>query len=233
MIKEEALDNESHATGLAALGRASATSGEGHPLLKAMGGVLGIFETVVPGLVFLVVYTATGFPRGMPWLAIGLSVVVSAAFTAWRLYRRQPVTQAIVGLLTIGASALVAILSNRPENNFVIGLWTNGAYGAAFLISVLIGWPLAGLFVGYARQEGTAWRKNRHQRRVFTGVTLLWVGMFAVRLIVELPLFFSGNVTALATTKLALGLPLYVPVLAVSWLIIRGLYREKRGTQVS
>jgi hypothetical protein len=231
--KDGTPDNESHATGLAALGRASATPGEVHPLLKAMGGVLGIFETVVPGLVFLVVYTATGFPSGMPWLAIGLSVAVSVVFTAWRLYRRQPVTQAIAGLVTIGASALVAIWSNRPENNFVIGLWTNGAYGTVFLISVLVGWPVAGLLVGYARQEGTAWRKNRHHRRVFTGVTLLWVGMFALRLIVELPLFFSGNITALATTKLALGLPLYVPVLAVSWLIIRGLYREKSSTQVS
>jgi hypothetical protein len=57
--------------------------------------------------------------------------------------------------------------------------------------------------------------------------------MFALRLIVEVPLFLAGEVAALAATKLALGLPLYVPVLAISWLVIRGLYREKPSTQVS
>jgi hypothetical protein len=57
----------------------------------------------------------------------------------------------------------------------------------------------------------------------------MWVGMFALRLVVEVPLFLSGDVAALATTKLALGLPLYVPVLALSWLVIRSLYREKQS----
>ena len=224
---------KSESTGLSALGIASTGSGGSHPLLRAMGGVLGIFETVVPGVVFLVVYTLTGFRPGMPWLAIGLSVAVAAGFTLWRLIRRQAVTQALAGVVTVAVSAALAVFSNRPENNFLIGLWTNAGYGMAFLVSVVVGWPLAGLIVGFARQEGTAWRSQRHHRRVFAGVTLLWVGMFALRLIVEVPLFMAGNVAALAATKLALGLPLYVPVLAVSWLVIRGLYREKPVTQVS
>jgi len=214
-------------SGLAALGESTAVTSAGHPLLRAMGGFLGIAETVLPGLVFLVTYAASGFPPGMPWLALGLSVGVSVAFTAWRLIRRQPVTQAVAGLLAVGGSAALALWSNRPENNFLIGIYTNAGYGVAFLVSAVIGWPLAGVIVGYARQEGTAWRSIRHHRRVFTGVTLMWVGMFAVRLAVELPLYLVGDVATLAVTKLALGLPLYVPVLALSWLIIRSLYREK------
>ena len=216
-------------TGLAALGAASKGSSGPHPHLKAMGGALGITETVVPGLVFLIVYTATGFPQGMPWLALWLSVAVAAGFTIWRLIRRQAVTQAVAGLIAVGASAALAVWSNRPENNFLIGIFTNAGYGVAFLISVLVGWPLVGVIVGFARQDGTAWRARRHHRRVFTGVTMIWVGMFALRLIVEVPLFLSGDIAALATTKLVLGLPLYVPVLALSWLIIRSLYREKQS----
>jgi len=216
-------------TGLAALGAASKGSSGPHPLLKAMGGALGITETVVPGLVFLIVYSASGFPQGMPWLALGLSVGVAAGFTLWRLVRRQAVTQAIAGLLTVGASAALAVWSNRPENNFLIGIFTNAGYGIAFLVSVLVGWPLVGVVVGFARQEGTAWRAIRHHRRVFTGVTMMWVGMFALRLVVEVPLFLAGDVAALAVTKLALGLPLYVPVLALSWLVVRSLYREKQS----
>lgn len=217
----------SEKSGLAALGESSTGQIGGHPLLRAMGGILGIAETVFPGFVFLVVYAVSGFPVGMPWLALGLSVAVSACFTAWRLIRRQPVTQAIAGLLAVGGSAALALWSNRPENNFLIGIFTNAGYGLAFLVSVVVGWPLVGVVVGYARQEGTTWRKLRHHRRVFSGVTLMWVGMFALRLAVEVPLFLVGDVGALAVTKLALGLPLYVPVLALSWLIIRSLYREK------
>lgn len=216
-------------TGLAALGVASKETPGAHPLMKAMGGALGITETIVPGLVFLIVYSSTGFPQGMPWLALWLSVAVAAGFTLWRLIRRQAVTQAIAGLISVGASAALAVWSNRPENNFLIGIFTNAGYGVAFLISVLVGWPLVGVVVGFARQEGTAWRAIRHQRRVYMGVTMMWVGMFALRLIVEVPLFLSGDVAALAATKLALGLPLYVPVLALSWLIIRSLYREKQS----
>jgi hypothetical protein len=222
-------DEPDERTGLAALGAASKGATGPHPLLKAMGGALGITETVVPGLVFLIVYSATGFPQGMPWLALWLSVATAAAFTIWRLIRRQAVTQAIAGLIAVGASAALAVWSNRPENNFLIGIFTNAGYGVAFLISVLVGWPLVGVVVGFARQEGTAWRAIRHHRRVYAGVTMMWVGMFALRLIVEVPLFLSGDIAALATTKLVLGLPLYVPVLALSWLIIRSLYREKQS----
>lgn len=221
------------ATGLGALGETPSGSGAAHPLIKAMGGTLGILETLVPGLVFFIAYSVTGFPPGMPWLALACSVVASLGFLAYRIIRRQTPTQAIAGLLSVGASALIAVWSNRPENNFLIGIWTNAGYGIAFLISVFVGWPLVGVFVGIARQEGVKWRANRHQRRVYTGITMLWVGMFAIRVIVEVPLFLAGNVSGLAMTKLVLGLPLYVPVLTVSWLIIRGLYREKAVSQVS
>ena len=65
----------------------------------------------------------------------------------------------------------------------------------------------------------------------------MWLGMFVIRLAVEVPLFLAAsratgaeNATlnqALLTAKLALGLPLYIPVLAATWLIVRGLFREK------
>jgi hypothetical protein len=36
---------------------------------------------------------------------------------------------------------------------------------------------------------------------------------------------------AFATAKLALGLPLYIPVLAATWLLVRGLFKEKAAEQ--
>ncbi len=194
-----------------------------HPLWNAMGGSLGIVETVLPGLLFVAVFTFTL----NPWLAIWISVGTSVLFTLYRLIRRQAATQALVGLAGVVLSAVLALMSNKPEDNFVVGMVTNGVYGLVFLISIVIGWPLIGVVVGLVRSEGTTWRQNRHHRRVYMGVTALWVGMFSLRLAIEVPLYVAGNVAGLATAKLILGLPLYVPVLALTWLIVRSLYREK------
>lgn len=194
-----------------------------HPLWNAMGGALGIVETVLPGLLFVTVFTLIL----NPWLAIAISVAASVLFTAYRLIRRQAATQALVGLLGVVISAILAIMSNKPEDNFVIGMVTNGVYGAVFLISILAGWPIIGIVVGLVRSEGSKWRKNRHHKRVYMGVTAMWVAMFALRLAVEYPLYLAGDIAGLGAAKLVLGLPLYVPVLALTWLIVRSLYREK------
>ena len=194
-----------------------------HPLWNAMGGALGIVETVLPGLLFVAVFTFTL----NPWLAIWISVGASVLFTVYRLIRRQAATQALVGLAGVVLSAVLALMSNKPEDNFVVGMVTNGVYGLVFLISILVGWPLIGVVVGLVRSEGTKWRHHRHHKRVYMGVTALWVGMFSLRLAIEVPLYVAGNVAGLATAKLILGLPLYVPILALTWLIVRSLYREK------
>ena len=41
---------------------------------------------------------------------------------------------------------------------------------------------------------------------------------------VELPLYFTGQIQALATLKLILGVPLYAGILWVTWLLVRTAY---------
>ena len=216
------VSTSSEKKGLAALVVGEGT-GKDHPLWKAIGGWLGLIETLVPGLVFVILFGLTS----NPWAAIWVSVSTSALFMLYRLIRRQPLTQAFAGFIAVIASALLATLSNRPEDNFVLGLITNGVYAVVFLVSILIRWPIIGIAVGFLRSEGTSWRKNRHHMRVYTGLTALWLGMFSLRVLVILPLYLSGDVATLSWTKLLLGLPLYVPILAVTWLIVRTLKTEK------
>jgi hypothetical protein len=197
-----------------------------HPLLKAMGGVHGIVETVLPGLIFVLIFALSLDP----WLAIYVSAGASVLFTTWRLIRRQAPTQALVGLGGVVVSAVLAVMTGRAEDNFLIGIVTNAVYGAVFLLSIIVRWPIIGVVVNVAKSAGTSWRKDRHHFRVYMGITALWVVMFATRLIVEVPLYLSGEIASLGIVKVALGLPLYVPVLAASWLIIRGMLRERALT---
>ena len=194
----------------------------GAALLKAMGGIRGMAETILPGLVFLVLYS---FTFNLP-LALGASVAVAVIFTAVRLVGRTPVTQAAAGLIGVGASAALALISGKGSDNFVLGLWTNAGYAAALLVSMLVRWPLIGLAVGYLMGDGVAWRTNKSKYRAMQLLTLAWVGMFAARLAVQLPLYLADNVAGLAVTKLIMGIPLYAPLVLLSWLVVRAIYRR-------
>jgi hypothetical protein len=232
--KTEAPASASEVLG-AALGDAARRAGldpaegksTGHVVWSAMGGWRGILESVLPGLVFLVTWTATYDAEtrsGNLLLSLGLSVGLAAVFTAVRLIQRQSASAAIGGLIAAAAAAGLSLWTGRGEDSFIPGFLTNTIYGTAFFVSAFIGWPLIGLAVGFLMGEGTAWRADRRKRRVFFWLSLAWGALFALRLIVQVPLYFAGDVTALGTLKLVMGLPLFAPLVAVTWLAVRALY---------
>lgn len=219
----------------AALGKAAQRAGldpskearTGHVVWHAMGGWRGILESVLPGLIFIVVYTVTIDPAtgvGNLWLSLGLSVGVAAVFTIARLVARQPVAAAVGGLVAALVAAAFAVFTGEASNNFIPGFITNALYGSALLVSALVGWSLIGLAVGFLMGEGTAWRADKRKRRVFFWLAIAWAGLFAARLLVQLPLYFADDVTALGTLKLVMGIPLFAPLVAVTWLAVRALY---------
>jgi hypothetical protein len=51
--------------------------------------------------------------------------------------------------------------------------------------------------------------------------------LFALRLVVQVPLYLSASISALAAAKLIMGLPLYAAWLWVTWLLYRAVYGSK------
>ena len=197
-------------------------SGATHKVVwSAIGGWRGILESVLPSLAFVILFTIRPEPLILP---LGVSVGLAAVFTIVRLLQKSPPSAAIGGLVAAAAAAALALWTGRGEDNFVPGLITNAAYGTAMLVSALIGWSLIGLAVGFLMGEGTAWRGDRRKRRAFLWLGLAWAALFFARLAVQLPLYLAGDVTALGTLKLIMGLPLFAPLIAVTWLVVRALY---------
>lgn len=188
---------------------------------SAIGGWRGILESVLPSLAFVVLFTISPEPLV---LALGVSVGLAALFTIVRLVQKSPPSAAIGGLVAAAAAAGLALWTGRGQDNFVPGLITNAAYGTAILISALIGWSLIGLAVGFLMGEGTGWRADRRKRRAFFWLGIAWAALFFARLAVQLPLYLTEQVTALGTLKLIMGLPLFAPLIAVTWLVVRALY---------
>lgn len=200
---------------------------DGRALLRSMGGVRGILEAVVPGIAFVLFFTITGELV----LSLVASVGLAVAFTVARILGRTPVIQAVGGLLGVVVSAVLALVTGRAVDNFVPGLITNLVYGAVFLVSVLVRWPLIGVAAGYLMGDGTAWRDDKRKRRLFAALTLAWAGLFLLRLAVQYPLFLAEDTTALGTWKLVLGLPLYAPLLVLTVLAVRAEYRGARDRE--
>ena len=189
-------------------------------LLTAMGGVRGLVESILPGLAFLIIFTVTNDL----FLSVSVPVALAIIFVVIRAITRTPWTSALVGVLGVGLSAGLALITGRAEDNFVLGFVINGAFLLALLISVAVRWPLIGVIVSLIRGEGSGWRGDTAKFRVALIATLLWCGLFAVRLGVELPLYFAENTGALAALKLILGVPLYAGMLWVTWLLVRTVY---------
>ncbi len=196
----------------------------GSALLSAMGGVRGLVESILPGLGFLVVFTITG--ELLPSVLIPLAL--AAVFVVARLVMRQPWTSAAAGVVGIGLSAGLALVTGRAEDNFVFGFIINAVFLIALVVSLGVRWPLIGVIASLITGEGPGWRTDPAKVKVATIATILWCGLFALRLGAELPFYFAGNTQVLATLKLILGVPLYGAMLWVTWLLVRTAYARPR-----
>ncbi len=192
-------------------------------LLTAMGGVRGIIESILPGLLFLVTYTITIglLDKTLAlWVSVAAPVVIALVFVVIRLVRRQPVTTAIAGALGIIISAVIALLTNKPENNFVPGFFINAGILVIVLVSIAVRRPLIGVVASLLLSD-PEWRSDKAQVRVAYISTWLWVGLAVIRLGAELPLYFAHDTSALAAARLITGVPLYAVVLWLTWLVMR------------
>jgi hypothetical protein len=194
-------------------------------LLKAVGGIRGLIEAILPGLGFLVTYTFTGDVVA----SVLAPVAVSGVFVIVRLVQKTPATQAFAGLAGVGISAVLALMTGRAEDNFVPGLIINVVSVLVLLISIAVRWPLIGVIVGLLAND-SHWRQDANKRRVLYIATWLWVGLFSARLLVQAPLYFSSNTEWLAATKLLMGVPLYAGMLWVTWMLVRWAYRPSASS---
>ena len=123
-----------------------------------------------------------------------------------------------------GGVALSAFIASRTGNAadfFLPGLLINMAYGVAFAVSNLVRWPLVGVGVGAATGDIAGWRSDPQLRRAYVIATWLWAGMFALKLAIQLPLYFAEMVGALGVAKIVLGWPLMLLVGLVTYRLVK------------
>lgn len=197
---------------------ASQDESQGVDLAAAIGGRRGLVDSGVPGAVFVTVFTLNGQDLAPAlWSALG----VAAVLTVLRLVRREPLQQALAGLVGVGIAAWFASRTGDARNYFVPGFLLNIGYVVAYSVSALVRWPVVGVLVGPLLGEGLQWRKDPPRLRAYTLATWLFAGLFALRLIVQVPLYLLDRVFALGAVKVLMGAPLFALVAWLSYLVIR------------
>jgi len=187
-------------------------------VLNALGGKRGLIDSGLPSLVFLVVFNISGKDVNA---ALYAAVALSILLTLLRLIKRETIQHAFSGLIGVGICALISKRTGNAADFYLPGLWINAAYGLLYAITNLVKWPILGVMLGPILGENLLWRKDPARLNAYIKAGWLWVAMFAARLIVQYPLYKSGNINVLGTARLLMGYPLFILTAWGTWQILR------------
>ena len=217
----DSASNRKPRTGVAALTQA----GDGDfSVIDAIGGPRGVVESMLPGFVFVVMFVITSDLRS----TVMVSAVLAAVQVMARLIQRQSVMGALSGLVSVAICLVWAWHSHEARNYYMFGFITNAVYIVLLCISLIARVPGLGLVVEFIRSLPTerfgdwfhGWMSDKPLKRAYMVITALWVGVFALRLLVQVPLYLSDRVAWLGTARLLMGIPFWALAIWVSYLIV-------------
>jgi hypothetical protein len=186
-------------------------------LLEQMGGLPGIVASTIPVGVFVVANVLSALqPALIAALASGVLIAV------WRIARKQPLQPAVSGLLGVGIAAFIAYQTGEARGFYLPGLIYSAVLTVAFLVSVLVRRPLAGVVWHGINGDGQSWRHDPRLLRAYTLASLLWTAVFAARVVVQGLLYYAHEATWLGIARLAMGYPLVgLALLGTVWAVRR------------
>jgi uncharacterized protein DUF3159 len=187
-------------------------------LLEAFGGVQGMVETTVPGLVFVVVYTINHSISTSAFSALGLSVALAVV----RLARKDTTLKhAFSGVFGIGFGVLFAMMSGNAKNFYLPSMLYTLGLGVAYVVSAMARFPLLGLVLGPVFRENLSWRTRNPGRLVaYTKASWAWGLILLGKSAILFPLYWWGDVQQLGWVKVALGIPPFLLSVYLTWIFL-------------
>jgi hypothetical protein len=186
-------------------------------LFEAFGGVRGMVETTVPGLVFVAIYTVNRDLKSSAIAALALSLVLGVA----RLAQRDTLKHAFSGVFGVAFGAVFAMMSGNAKNFYLPGMLYTLGLAIAYLVSAAAGFPLLGLILGPVFKENLSWRKRNPGRlRAYTKASWAWGLILLAKSAILFPLYWWGNATQLGWVKVALGIPPFLLSVYLTWIFL-------------
>ncbi|QLH24610.1 DUF3159 domain-containing protein [Streptomyces sp. Rer75] len=186
-------------------------------LLEAFGGVRGMVDTTVPGLVFVLLYTIKRDIHLAAIGALGLTVLLALA----RLVRKETLKHAFSGVFGVAFGAIFAMMSGDAKNFYLPGMLYTLGLAVAYVLSAIFRYPLIGVLLGPMLKENLSWRtRNPGRFRAYTRATWAWGLILLAKSAILFPLYWWGDVTQLGWVKVALGIPPFLLCVYLTWIFL-------------
>lgn len=190
-------------------------------ILQQMGGTAGVVHAALPSIAFVAGDAVFGLAG-----AIAVALGTAAAIAVIRLLRREAVQPALSGALGVAIAAYIAWQTGEAKDYFLLGIWMSLVLAVIFLASVLLRWPLVGVIWNSLNGAGHAWRDDTRSLYAYDVATLTFVVVFVARFVVQRWLYDGDQTGWLAVARIAMGYPLLVVALVVSYWAVR--YSKRR-----
>jgi Protein of unknown function (DUF3159) len=164
-----------------------------------------LVDTLLAPVLFVGVNAAFGLvPAAASAVALVLIVLL------WRALRREPVTNAVFGLLGVIAAASIALATGSAAGYFWPRALLNAGWALVFLGSIALGRPAIAFFAHSLYRLPWAWLSDVHVRPAFAEATLAWAAFFIVKAAVYVLLIVAGEAGVLAIVSFVLGWPAFI-----------------------
>lgn len=188
---------------------------------RTVVGRVGLLDTIIPPVLFLVLNGWMGFQAAM----IG-SLGLAALIAILRLSRRQSLAYTLTGMASVGLAIALAYLLGRSQGYFLPSIVNSGLVIGLSLVSLIIRKPMVAWTSFLARRWPLDWYWHDRVRPAYTEVTIAWTIFFVLRLFWQVMLFRGNDIGQLALVNTLLGWPATIVLLIVSYLY--GVWRLPR-----
>jgi hypothetical protein len=179
-------------------------------------------DALGPVLVFYIGWKLVGFEFGV----IAATLVAAGVYLWERRHGRRGLAIGI-GFFIALVQAGAGLATGSTVAYFAPAVIINGVYGVVFLVSVLIGRPLAGVFAAESYPFTPEIKASPTFRSIFSVISLVWAAYLMTRAAVRWLTLTRASVEIFIMVNIATGIPVTTAILTWGiWYAFRRFQRE-------
>lgn len=186
-------------------------------LFEAFGGVRGMVETVLPGLLFVSIYTIN---KNLHMAALA-ALVVSLVMVVGRLVTKGIVKHAFSGVFGVVFGVVFAMMTGEAKDFYLPGMIYATGLALAYIVTAMAGFPLIGLMLGPVFRENLSWlTRNPGRKKAYTKASWAWGLILLGKSAILFPLYWWGDTTQLGWVLVALKIPPFLLAVYLTWMFL-------------
>ncbi|MGW2771057.1 DUF3159 domain-containing protein [Streptomyces olivaceoviridis] len=186
-------------------------------LFEAFGGVRGMVETVLPGLLFVAIFTVN---KNLHMAAIA-ALALSLMLVVVRLAMKDTVKHAFSGVFGVVFGVVFAMFTGNAKDFYLPGMLYTLGLALAYIITTLAGVPLIGVVLGPVFKENLSWRtRNPGRKKAYAKASWAWGLILLAKCAILFPLYWWADTAQLGWVLVILKIPPFLLAVWLTWVFL-------------